>query len=90
MTYTARSSQARHLIILMNVISTYPQEYCGLDYVEYAPGMSSFLRFPQSERPQNEMKKKIMKDLFAQCFYSRDYPGASLVSKIPQHKKFHY
>ena len=51
-------------------------------------GMSSFLRFPQSERPQNEMKKKIMKDLFAQCFYSRDYPGASLVSKIPQHKKF--
>ena len=76
----------------MCLISTLLQVYCGLDYVEYAPGMSSFLRFPQSERPQNEMKKKIIKDLFAQCFYSRDYPGASLVSNISNEKplKFHF
>ena len=55
------------------------QTYKHPEQLEYAPGMFSYLRFPQAEKPQLSMKRKIIMDLFYQCFYSRDFPGASMV-----------
>jgi hypothetical protein len=44
--------------------------------------MTSYLRFPQSEKSELTEKKVILKDLLYQCFYGRDYTGASKIFKV--------
>lgn len=44
--------------------------------LQFAPGMSSYLRFNQAEGPELIIKKRILRTVFNECFYGRDYPGA--------------
>ena len=44
--------------------------------LQFAPGMSSYLRFNQAEGPELVIKKRILRAVFNECFYGRDYPGA--------------
>ena len=48
------------------------------EVLQYAPGMASFLRFRQADANPSELatKRKILRAVFNECFYGRDYPGA--------------
>ena len=47
--------------------------------LQFLPGMNTYLRFPQSQLSEIDVKKKILKCAFEECYYSKDYIGAAMV-----------
>jgi hypothetical protein len=48
------------------------------EVLQYVPGMSSYLQFRQAATTTSELivKRNILRAVFNECFYGRDYPGA--------------
>ncbi len=64
-------------------------EFCNKDVTHfdgfpklYCPNELSFIRFPQSESSVLGTQRKLVRAVWLQCFYSKDFEGALMVGRL--------